>query len=156
MAKGARLLLALAALALAAASAGPTATLRLKAVDRSWFRPSANSFQRFEDDHCRSGKSLNGLMFGTALGRDVQPAQVPAGRRMYLRSVGDIVHWDRGGQTTEPCVDLVSFTPEDGHAYEVALGVADRQCRASVVDTATGAPPPDFRTEPMRWTCLPG
>jgi hypothetical protein len=144
---------------LAAASPGPTAILRLKAVERSWFRPNSNSFAAFDNDHCQAGRrraALGGALFGTDFGRKVQPASVPAGQRLYLRATSEIVHWDQGGMTGGSCTNLVSFIPQDGHTYDVAQSNVDRQCATSITDAATGEAPSTFQSEPLRWTCMPG
>lgn len=52
-------------------------------------------------------------------------------------------------QAQTRCSNMASFTPVDGHRYTISQVYPHPQatCRITVVDTTTGAAPPDLRTD---------
>lgn len=155
-----RLALAIAAggcVAAAQAPAGPTATLRLKSIGHGWFNPNTNGFDGFDNDHCRANgdPSLTGSWFRLGLGRTIQPVQVTAEKRLFIRAIARTGTYETNALKLETCTNLVSFVPEAGHTYDIAQSATGRQCFTSIEDAATGATPTSFHTEMLHWTCKP-
>jgi hypothetical protein len=142
-------------LAAAPAPAGPTAVLQLKSIGHGWLNPNSNGFDAFDNDHCRGAgdPSLTSSWFRVGLGKKVQPATVPADRRLYIRAVAVTAEYVTGGRKMEPCVNLVSFAPEPGHTYDVAQWAQGRSCTTTITDQTDGREPASFRREPLPWTC---
>lgn len=78
--------------------------------------------------------------------------QVAADRRLVLDTTTRFFNTSGGANsvviTNRPCEDIAAFIPQQGRVYAVRHVASLSGCHLTIVDKATGAPPPDLRMLP--------
>jgi len=116
----------------------PSAELRLIAGTSG---PSEASWMyAYKSEACEEKESEAKLASFNVLTRGKKVASVGVGQRLYVLAVAKVeppVGADTAGKTS--CRAMVSFVPEDKHAYEITHNVKARKCPLIITDVATGA-----------------
>jgi len=116
----------------------PAAELRLIAGTSG---PSEASWMyAYKSEACEQKEDEAKLASFNVLTRGKKIASVGVGQRLYVLAVAKIeppVGAENVGKTS--CRAMVSFVPEDKHAYEITHDVKARKCPLTIKDVATGA-----------------
>lgn len=115
----------------------PAAELRLIAGTSG---PQAASWMyAYKSEACEEKEDEAKLASFNLLTRSKKTVSVGVGQRLYILAVAKIeppVGADNVGKTS--CRAMVSFVPEDKHAYEITHDLEARKCPLIITDVATG------------------
>lgn len=135
----------------------PHATLRVIS-DQSGMM-SVQMFSSFPDATCTSPGYVMAA-FNWAREKE-QELLVRPDEKMHILATFQRVSGSRAvGDTTEIqsnyCNNVVSFTPESNHSYQLSQSPVDNQCRVKLIDTASMTAPPTFEVHEVRGNCTHG
>ena len=85
--------------------------------------------------------------------RREQVARAPSGKPLFLMWQSTMTV---GAHERQNCVNLSSFTPENGHTYDVWQDAHVEACVMEVRDQATGQPPPTLEKHAVNGACQLG
>jgi hypothetical protein len=136
-----------------AVSQSGTAQIQLLANPDADVRTGVNSFflgpgatenlYLLKDTRCMSLFGAKNLgSFGMLWGNDKGLVTIPADKIAILWMVENE---PSGYRQRRMCENAAEFIPEGGHAYDVRQATTSTSCRLSVIDRATGFPPPTYR-----------
>jgi hypothetical protein len=94
----------------------------------------------YKSEACEQSEDEAKLATFHLLTRGKKIVNVGVGRRLYVLAVAKMeppVGADNVGKTS--CRAMVSFVPEDKHAYEITHDLKARKCPLIITDVATGA-----------------
>lgn len=126
-------------------AAGPTAGLNFVKAEGGVMMLFA-----YASPDCAEG---TGGMFGQGLSAWQQgswPYRVKAGAPLWVKTQMNVVP---GPYTNQVCLAQTRFTPQAGRTYDARPEWRGGYCQVVVLDTATGAPPPDAEGAPVPRRC---